>query len=127
MTQKKAYDFLVDDFLSFVHFHFASTKIMQQREPSWFLNDPIRVCPIFYEKLCNHKANFFVLKTVVFFYKTIKNDCERVVIERVWLVYLSRGHNKMTNDLIVAVHAGHNEGSLFVDVGLLVDVNIFIF
>jgi hypothetical protein len=127
MTQQKAYDFLVDEFLIFVHLHFGSTKIMQQREPSCFLNDPIRVCSIFYEELCNHEANFFVLKTIVFFYKTIKDDCERVVIERVWFVYLSRGHNEMTNDLIVAVHAGHNQGSLFVYVGLLVDVNIFIF
>lgn len=100
---------------------------MQQRKPPCFLNYPIGICSIFYQKFCNHETYFFVLKAVIFLNKTIKDGCERVVVKRVGFVDLSGGHDEMANDFIVAVHTGDDEGGLFVDVGLLVDVDVFIF
>jgi hypothetical protein len=33
----------------------------------------------------------------------------------------------VVNNFVVAVHAGDDESGLFVDVGLLIDVDVFIF
>ncbi len=127
VTEQKTYDFLVYHFLSFVHFHFRRTKIMQQWESPCLLNDPVGICSIFYEKLCNHETDFFVLETVIFLNKTIKDGSEGVVVERIGFVNLSGSHDEVVNNFVVAVHAGDDESGLFVDVGLLIDVDVFIF
>ena len=86
MIEEEVNDFFIDKFLSFVHFHFRCTEVMQQRIPSGLLNDPIGVSPILDEQLSNKQTYFLVLETEALFNESIKYGRQRVVIERVRFV-----------------------------------------
>ena len=99
---------------------------MKKRKTSSFLNDPVGVGAVFYEKLSNEETYLFVLKTVTFFYKSIEYSRQRVIIEWVGFINFSEGHYKKPNNLIVAIHACDNERSLFVTAGLLINIDVFV-
>jgi hypothetical protein len=99
---------------------------VEEGKASSFLNDPVGVGSVLDEKLRNEKADLFVLKAVIFFDKSIEHSGQGVVIERVGFVDFGRGHHKKPYNLIVAIHASNNEGSLLVATGLLININILI-
>ena len=99
---------------------------MNQGEASSFLNDPIGVGSTLNEEFSNKEAYFFVLEAVVFLDKTIKDGSKRIVIERVGFVDLSKGQDQLTSNFVIAIRAGYNESCLFVVVGLLIDVKVFV-
>ena len=99
---------------------------MKKRKTSSFLNDPVGIGAVLDEKLGNEQADLFVLKTVTFFYKSIEHSRKGVIIEWVGFIDFSGGHYKKPYNLIVSIHAGDNQRSLFVTAGLLINIDVFV-
>jgi hypothetical protein len=99
---------------------------MKKRKTSSFLNDPVGVGAILDEKLSNEETDFFVLKTVTFFDKSIEHSRQRVIIEWVGFINFSEGHYEKPHNFIVAIHACDNQRSLFVTAGLLINIDVFV-
>lgn len=127
MFKQEFNDLFVDEFLCFIHFHFRCTKVMQQRVPFGFLNYPVWVCSILQQKLGNQKTNLFVFETVSFFNQSVQHCSQRIVVKRIGFIDLSFSENKVSGDFIVAIHTGDNKSSLFIVVGLLIDIYVLVF
>lgn len=100
---------------------------MQQCVPVFLVDYPIHIGSLLYQQLCDQKADFFVLEACRLLGQTEEGDREWSLVHQIGFVDLSFGKQEKPHDFIVAAHAGRGERSLFVVLGLQIDVDKSVF
>jgi len=91
LFQYKLNNVIIELFLCFVHFHFQTTEIMQQRISPFLIDNPVNICPILNQQLSNQKTYFFILKTSWFLHQPKQSYSQWDLIQHIRLVHFSIG------------------------------------